>query len=87
MDKRSDPDIAAYLTTRERELVLLVVQGLSNKHIARRLGVTEGTVKVHLHNIFKKLGVPNRTVLTMLVHRHALLTGTASGPSAVAKSS
>ena len=87
MDKRSDPDIAAYLTERERELVLLVVQGLSNKHIARRLGVTEGTVKVHLHNVFQKLGIPNRTALTMLVHRRGTLTGTASGPSAVAKSS
>ena len=40
------------LTSREREIALLVCTGLSNKQIARRLNVTEGTVKVHLHNIY-----------------------------------
>jgi two-component system, NarL family, nitrate/nitrite response regulator NarL len=54
------------LTTRERELVLLVADGLSNKEIARRIGVTEGTVKIHLHNIYQKLGVTNRTSMVSL---------------------
>ena len=51
----------------------LVVKGWSNKQAARELGITEGTVKVHLHNIFEKLGVANRTALTTLVHRRQTL--------------
>lgn len=61
------------LTPRERDLVDLVRQGLRNREIAARLGVTEGTVKVYLHAIFDKLGVDNRTELAM---RAADLLGT-----------
>jgi two-component system nitrate/nitrite response regulator NarP len=53
------------LTPRERELVELVRQGLRNRDIAARLGVTEGTVKVYLHSIFDKLGVGIRTELAI----------------------
>ena len=53
------------LTPRERELVDLVRQGLRNRDICARLGVTEGTVKVYLHAIFDKIGVDNRTELAM----------------------
>lgn len=53
------------LTPRERELVELVRQGLRNRDIAARLGVTEGTVKVYLHSIFDKLGVASRTELAI----------------------
>ena len=53
------------LTPRERELVELVRQGLRNRDIAARLGVTEGTVKVYLHSIFDKLGVGSRTELAI----------------------
>jgi two-component system, NarL family, nitrate/nitrite response regulator NarL len=56
----------AKLTRRERDVVALVADGLSNKDIARRLDLTEGTVKIHLHNIFKKLDVTNRTALAAL---------------------
>jgi two-component system nitrate/nitrite response regulator NarL len=56
---------APSLTKRERELIELVRQGLRNRDIAARLGVTEGTVKVYLHAIFDKLGVDNRTELAM----------------------
>jgi len=51
------------LTHRERQIVRLVSEGLSNKEIARQLNVSRGTVKVHLYNIFQKLEVSNRTVL------------------------
>lgn len=54
------------LTEREQEIVLLVAEGLSNKEIARRINLTEGTIKIHLHNIYDKLEVPNRTALTAL---------------------
>jgi len=58
------------LTSREREIIALVVGGQANKDIARAIGVTEGTVKIHLHNIYKKLGVNNRTALTALALSH-----------------
>jgi DNA-binding NarL/FixJ family response regulator len=51
------------LTAREREVVKLVTGGLSNKEVGRALNLAEGTVKIHLHNIYEKLGVPNRTAL------------------------
>jgi two-component system, NarL family, nitrate/nitrite response regulator NarL len=51
------------LTDRERQIMRLVSEGLSNKEIGRRLSLTDGTIKVHLHNIFQKLEVGNRTAL------------------------
>jgi len=53
------------LTRREAEVAGLVSQGLANKVIAGQLGVAEGTVKIHLHNIYRKLQVPNRTGLML----------------------
>jgi len=53
------------LTSREREVVLAVAEGLSNKDIGRRLNLSKGTVKVHLHKIYSKLGVKNRTALVV----------------------
>ncbi len=49
------------LTAREREVLELVSQGLPNKAIASRLGVSDHTVKFHLSSIFSKLGVSTRT--------------------------
>jgi DNA-binding NarL/FixJ family response regulator len=45
------------LTSRERQIVLVLSEGLANKEIARRLRLTEGTIKVHLHHIYRKLGI------------------------------
>ena len=55
--------VAGVLTPREAELVELVGRGLRNKEIAARLGIGEGTVKVHLHRIYDKLGVTSRVGL------------------------
>jgi len=55
--------LAKDLTTREIEIVRLVASGLRNKQIAERLFVSEGTIKIHLHNIYKKLEVSNRLAL------------------------
>jgi two-component system nitrate/nitrite response regulator NarL len=59
------PDEAANrlsrLTDREMQILVCLARGASNKHIARELGITDTTVKVHLRMIFKKLGVANRT--------------------------
>ncbi len=65
------------LTPRERQVVVSLCEGNSNKRIARQLNLTEGTVKVHLSNIYNKLGVANRTALTALtiVHRDQLDSG------------
>jgi len=53
------------LTPRELKLVNLVAGGLSNKQIAEKLYITEGTVKVHLHNVYDKLQVKSRVALTL----------------------
>jgi len=58
------------LTIRERQVVLLIADGLSNKEIGRRLQLSEGTIKIHLHNIYQKLHVNNRTVLATLAIGH-----------------
>jgi two-component system, NarL family, nitrate/nitrite response regulator NarL len=56
----------APLTKRERQIATLVSAGLPNKEIGRQLNLTAGTIKVHLHNIFSKLSIKNRTALTAL---------------------
>ena len=53
------------LTKREMDVFHLVSKGLANKAVAGQLGVTEGTVKVHLHHIFQKLHISNRTGLIL----------------------
>jgi RNA polymerase sigma factor (sigma-70 family) len=58
------------LTDRERQIMVLVSEGLSNKEIGRRLNIADGTIKVHLHHIFKKLEISNRTVLAALAISH-----------------
>ena len=52
------------LTDRERQILRLVSEGLSNKEIGRRLKVTDGNIKVHLHKIFEKLQASSRTART-----------------------
>lgn len=61
---RTDTDRAP-LAPRERQLIGFVRQGLRNREIAERLGVTEGTVKTYLHSVFEKLGVSSRTELAI----------------------
>lgn len=54
------------LTPREREIAALICGGLSNRTIASKLGTSEGTVGIHLHNIFRKLDISNRATLAAL---------------------
>ena len=61
------------LSSRELDVVLLVADGLTNKVIGDRLGLTEGTIKIYLHAIFTKLNVPNRTTLAKLARNYAEL--------------
>lgn len=59
-------DQAMALTDREREIMHLVCAGLSNKEVGRQLDVSDGTIKVHLHHIYEKLAIHNRTALAAL---------------------
>lgn len=62
-------NVLTMLTDRERQIMSLVSEGLSNKEIGRRLNIVDGTIKVHLHHIFRKLEISNRTVLAALAYR------------------
>jgi DNA-binding NarL/FixJ family response regulator len=75
MPKRetSAADHECPLTARELEILVLVAQGYTNNRIARQLWVTEQTVKFHLSNTYRKLGVNNRTEASRYVHQHDLL--------------
>jgi DNA-binding NarL/FixJ family response regulator len=55
------------LTSREREIVVLIDQGCSNKDIARRLGIEVATVKNHVHNILEKLHARRRSEAAAMV--------------------
>jgi DNA-binding NarL/FixJ family response regulator len=61
------------LTTRELEILGLAAQGYTNGRIARELWVTEQTVKFHLSNTYRKLGVANRTEASRYAHMHDLV--------------
>jgi len=61
------------LTGRELEIVRLVATGLRNKEIATRLFVREGTVKIHLHNIYRKLNVNSRMALTLYAQKRGFV--------------
>lgn len=65
-EPRAGDQALKLLTGRERQIVRLVSEGLSNKAIGRRLNLVDGTIKVHLHHIFQKLDVSNRTLLAAL---------------------
>jgi DNA-binding NarL/FixJ family response regulator len=64
------------LTPRELEILRLVAAGASNGRIARQLWVTEQTIKFHLSNVYRKLGVANRTEASHYAHVHGLIEPT-----------
>jgi RNA polymerase sigma factor (sigma-70 family) len=65
--------LARGLTPRETEIVRLAIKGVPTKEIAVRLAVRQGTVKVHLHNIYEKLQVDGRLGLILFARRHGLM--------------
>jgi DNA-binding CsgD family transcriptional regulator len=64
------PTAADGLTQREREVALLVADGLRSREVAERLGIASQTVKSHLKTIFDKLGVRNRVELARRLEQH-----------------
>jgi DNA-binding NarL/FixJ family response regulator len=69
------PSEHSVLSGRELEVLRLVAAGSTNNEIARRLWVTEQTVKFHLSNIYRKLDVGNRTEASRYAHVHGLVNG------------
>jgi DNA-binding NarL/FixJ family response regulator len=66
---RDISDRLAALSERQREVVILVCRGLSNRLIADALGVSERTIKNHLHTIFGMLGVQSRIELMIMLSK------------------
>ncbi len=66
------PPEAEKLTPRERELLVQLAVGLSNKEIARKLDIAESTVKIHLQSILKKLGLSNRVQAAIYAVGHGM---------------
>jgi len=60
------------LTQRELEVVRMIAQGCRNRVVAERLAISEGTVKIHLHNIYTKLGIDGRLELALWVQAQGL---------------
>jgi DNA-binding NarL/FixJ family response regulator len=67
---RSRPGPA--LSDREREVLAHVARGLANKQVARALGISERTVKVHLGNVFRQIGVGDRTSAALWARDHGI---------------
>jgi DNA-binding NarL/FixJ family response regulator len=63
---------AVELTTRERDVLALVIAGDANKQIARKLGISEKTVKGHLTNLFQRIGVQDRTQAALWAERNGI---------------
>jgi DNA-binding NarL/FixJ family response regulator len=65
-----EPPAADLLSEREKQVLRLAAAGLANKQIARRLGISESTVKVHIGNIFRQIGVRDRTSAALWAREH-----------------
>ena len=70
---KSEPAQATGLTTRELEILRLVAAGASNSTIGAQLWITEQTVKFHLSNVYRKLGVANRTQASRFAYLNGLI--------------
>lgn len=65
--------LATILTARETEVMQCVAGGLSNQQIAEKLIVSVGTIKIHVHNIYRKLGINNRVDLTLYAQKRGVV--------------
>jgi len=77
---RQPQSLAEQLSSREREVLVLASRGLANKQIGRSLGIAERTVKVHLGNIFRRLGVADRTSAALWAKDNLPELGDATSP-------
>ncbi len=70
---RSNQALAQVLTRREMAVAKMVMEGLPNKKIGTKLFISEGTVKLHLHHIYQKLGLPGRMSLMLHMQKSGLM--------------
>lgn len=69
----TEPSPLELLTDRERQVALLVSEGISNRGLAEQLGITERTIKAHLTSIFRKTGIKDRTALAVRLSQQPIL--------------
>jgi len=72
-DRGATDDALKLITRRELEIVRMVAVGARNKQIGEHLGISEGTVKMHLHTIYEKLEISGRVELSIYAREHALV--------------
>jgi DNA-binding NarL/FixJ family response regulator len=72
LEAKAAPDPLEGISPREREVLALLLDGLPNKVIAQRLGISEKTVKTHLTNIFRRIGVTDRVQAVLWAEREGL---------------
>jgi DNA-binding NarL/FixJ family response regulator len=72
LSARRAPAPADALSEREREVLAMVGEGLANKAIARRLGISEKTVKAHLTSVYREIGVTDRTQAALWAQRNGV---------------
>ena len=71
--RRFNEEVRQALTPRELEIVRMVSAGLRNRAVADKLCISEGTVKVHLHNIYEKLSVTGRLELALYARNRGIV--------------
>jgi DNA-binding NarL/FixJ family response regulator len=69
----AEREVSKTLTPREIEIVKMMAEGLRNRAIGDRLGISEGTVKVHLHNVYEKLGLDGRLELVLYAKQKGVI--------------
>jgi len=79
VENRSGARVENELSEREQEILILVAEGLINRAIGSRLGISEKTVKSHLTNVFQRLGVASRTQAALWAERRGLVQRSAGG--------
>jgi DNA-binding NarL/FixJ family response regulator len=66
--EKKNPSQLVRMTKREREIIVLIADGLSNKEIAQRLNIATHTVKSHVHNVMEKLALHTRLQIAKFMH-------------------
>ena len=74
-DEEAGPTTETKLSKRQKQLILMLDRGMSNRDIAAELDISEHTVKVHLWRLFRRLGVKSRTQTLHYARTHGLLMG------------